>query len=117
MAILLETLLPSIPAAKLAVHCHDTYGQALANILVALQHGIAVIDASVSGLGGCPYAPGASGNVASEDVVDLFERQGIATGVDLDALVDATQWVEREVLQRPLPGRVYRAVSGQRERA
>ncbi len=86
---LLECLLRDIPASQLAVHCHDTYGQALANILVALQHGIATVDASVSGLGGCPYARGASGNVATEDVVYMLDGLGIETGVDLDALVAA----------------------------
>ncbi len=69
------------------------------------------------GLGGCPYAPGASGTVATEDVCDLFEREGIATGIDLDRLVDASAWLERDVLGRPLPGRVYRARRGARERA
>ncbi len=74
-------------------------------------------DSSLGGLGGCPYAPGASGNVATEDLVDLFECEGVTTGVDLDGLVDASSWLEREVLHRPLPGRVYRARLGARERA
>ena len=87
MARLLEVLLVDYPADQLAVHCHDTYGQALANILVALQHGIATVDASVAGLGGCPYASGASGNVASEDVVYMLDGLGIETGIDLAALV------------------------------
>lgn len=86
---LLETLLAEFDARQLAVHCHDTYGQALANILVALQHGIATVDASVAGLGGCPYAPGASGNVASEDVVYLLHGLGIHTGIDLERLAAA----------------------------
>ena len=89
MARLLETLLAQFTPGQLAVHCHDTYGQALSNILVALQHGIATVDASVAGLGGCPYARGASGNVATEDVVYMLHGMGIATGVDLDALVQA----------------------------
>ena len=89
MARLLEELLALYSPPQLAVHCHDTYGQALANILVALQHGIATVDASVAGLGGCPYARGASGNVATEDVVYMLHGMGIATGVDLDALVQA----------------------------
>jgi len=75
---------------------------------------VRIFDASLGGLGGCPYAPGASGNVATEDVVDLFARAGIATGVDLDALVDAAAWLEQDVLKRPLPGRVYRALQGRR---
>ena len=86
---LLETLLRDIPADKLALHCHDTYGQALANLLVGLQHGIATIDASVSGLGGCPYAKGATGNVATEDVVYMLNGLGIDTGIDLDKLMAA----------------------------
>lgn len=89
MAQLLDTLLAALPADKLAVHCHDTYGQALANILVALQHGIATVDASVAGLGGCPYARGASGNVASEDVVYMLNGLGIDCGIDLDKLIAA----------------------------
>jgi hydroxymethylglutaryl-CoA lyase len=84
---LLECLLGDYEPTALAVHCHDTYGQALANILVALQHGIATIDASVAGLGGCPYAKGASGNVATEDVVYLLNGMGIESGIDLDLLV------------------------------
>ncbi|MEP0203676.1 MAG: hydroxymethylglutaryl-CoA lyase [Halioglobus sp.] len=86
---LLELLLQDISPEKLALHCHDTYGQALANILVGLQHGIATIDASVSGLGGCPYAKGATGNVATEDVVFMLEGMGIETGIDLDKLMAA----------------------------
>jgi hydroxymethylglutaryl-CoA lyase len=106
-----------VPLERVALHLHDTYGRALANVEAGFAAGVRTFDAALGGLGGCPYAPGASGNVASEDVVDLFERQGVSTGVDLDSLVDATQWLEREVLQRPLPGRVYRALSGQREMA
>jgi hydroxymethylglutaryl-CoA lyase len=86
---LLVRLLTELPANKLAVHMHDTYGQALANILVALQHGIAVIDSSVAGLGGCPYAKGASGNVASEDLVYMLNGLGIEHGVNLEKLIAA----------------------------
>ena len=89
MARLLETLLGDYEPARLAVHCHDTYGQALSNILVALQHGIATVDASVAGLGGCPYAKGASGNVATEDVVYMLNGLGIESGLDLPALIAA----------------------------
>jgi hydroxymethylglutaryl-CoA lyase len=106
-----------VPLERVALHLHDTYGRALVNVQAGLEAGVRRFDASLGGLGGCPYAPGASGNVATEDVVDLFESQGIATGVDLDALVDATAWLERDVLKRPLPGRVYRARLGARERA
>ncbi len=83
---MLEAVLQHVPIAKVAVHFHDTYGQALANILVALQLGVSVIDSAVSGLGGCPYAKGASGNVATEDVVYMLNGMGIETGVDLDKL-------------------------------
>jgi hydroxymethylglutaryl-CoA lyase len=86
---LLATLVPALGAERLALHCHNTYGQALANLLVGLQWGIARIDTAVAGLGGCPYARGASGNVATEDVLYLLHDLGIETGVDLDAVVAA----------------------------
>ncbi|HEX4168554.1 MAG TPA: hypothetical protein VHZ55_24080, partial [Bryobacteraceae bacterium] len=86
---LLDAITRRIPPTALAVHFHDTYGQALVNIYTSLQHGIAVIDSSVAGLGGCPYAPGASGNVATEDVVYLLNGLGIETGVDLSKLAVA----------------------------
>lgn len=86
---LLRTLLAKLPAEKLAVHFHDTYGQSLANISVALDNGINVIDSAAAGLGGCPYAPGASGNVATEDVLYMLNGLGYDTGVDLDAVVKA----------------------------
>jgi hydroxymethylglutaryl-CoA lyase len=105
------------PLERIALHLHDTWGRALANVQAGYEAGVRTFDASLGGLGGCPYAPGASGNVATEDVVDLFGRAGIPTGVDLDALVDATAWLEQDVLKRPLPGRVYRARLGQRRRA
>ncbi len=79
MAAMLEEVMSQLPASCLAVHCHDTYGQALANILIALQAGVSVVDTSISGLGGCPYAPGASGNVATEDVVYMLNGLGIQT--------------------------------------
>lgn len=101
MAQLLEHLLARHPASQLAVHCHDTYGQALANILVALQHGIATVDASVAGLGGCPYAKGATGNVATEDVVYMLHGMGIATGLDLDQLVAAGARISRALGREP----------------
>ena len=105
------------PLAKIALHLHDTYGRALANVQAGYESGVRIFDAALGGLGGCPYAPGASGNVATEDVCDLFAREGIATGVDLERLVDASAWLERDVLGRALPGRVYRARKGARERA
>jgi hydroxymethylglutaryl-CoA lyase len=100
------------PLERIALHCHDTYGRALANVQAGFEAGVRTFDASLGGLGGCPYAPGASGNVATEDVVDLFEAAGVATGVDLTRLVAASAWLEDEVLHRPLPGRVYRARRG-----
>lgn len=90
---LLQTVTRDIPIEKLAVHFHDTYGQALTNIFAALQMGISVVDSSVAGLGGCPYARGASGNVATEDVVYLLNKLGIVTGIDLDKLVDAGNFI------------------------
>ncbi|MFV8819269.1 hydroxymethylglutaryl-CoA lyase [Haliea sp. E17] len=109
MATLLGVLLAEYPAERLAVHCHDTYGQALANILVALQHGIATVDASVAGLGGCPYAEGATGNVATEDVVYMLNGLGIYTGIDLPKLIAAGRNISA-VLGRPSASRVSRAM-------
>jgi hydroxymethylglutaryl-CoA lyase/(R)-citramalyl-CoA lyase len=90
------------------VHLHDTRGTALPGVIAALEAGATLVDASVGGIGGCPFAPGAQGNVATEDVVYLLEREGIATGVDLDALVAAARWLEG-IVGHPLPGRVQRA--------
>jgi len=90
---LLTTLLEHLPSSVLAVHCHDTYGQALANIVTALELGIEVVDASTAGLGGCPYAKGASGNVATEDVVYMLHGMDIHTGLDLDKLVDTGNFI------------------------
>ena len=109
MARLLETLLAQFTPQQLAVHCHDTYGQALANILVALQHGIAMVDTSVAGLGGCPYARGASGNVATEDVVYMLDGLGIASGLDLAALAAAGNRI-CATLGRPNGARTARAL-------
>ncbi|MCP4039217.1 MAG: hydroxymethylglutaryl-CoA lyase [bacterium] len=103
-----------VPLERIALHLHDTYGRALANLQAGLEEGIRIFDTSLGGLGGCPYAPGASGNVATEDVVDLLEREGVETGIDLSALVETTGWIE-EQLERPLPGRVYRALGGARK--
>ena len=98
-----------VPIAALAGHFHDTYGQALANIYAALELGVATFDCSVAGLGGCPYAKGATGNVASEDVVYLLDGLGIATGVDLMMLRDAGRYIS-DFLQRPTNSRVSRAL-------
>jgi isopropylmalate/homocitrate/citramalate synthase len=101
----LTACLAQAPVAQLAVHFHDTYGQALANILAALQLGIASVDSSIAGLGGCPYANGASGNVATEDVVYMLQGMGIETGIDLDALLKTSHWICAQ-LQRPNNSRV-----------
>jgi len=90
---MLDAVLGVVPAEKLAVHLHDTYGQALANILVALEKGLRTVDSSVAGLGGCPYARGATGNVATEDVVYMLEGMGMDTGVDLKALSRVGNWI------------------------
>jgi hydroxymethylglutaryl-CoA lyase len=90
---MLRAVAAEVPMAALAVHFHDTYGQALPNLLACLEEGVAVVDSSVSGTGGCPYARGASGNVATEDVVYMLHGMGIATGVDLARLVDTGRWL------------------------
>ena len=102
---LIDRLLDIIPADQLAVHFHDTYGQALANIYAALQAGITTIDSSVSGLGGCPYARGASGNVATEDVVYMLNGLGIKHGVDLEKLIEAGRSICK-ILGRPVMSKV-----------
>jgi hydroxymethylglutaryl-CoA lyase len=89
-----------VPKENLAVHCHDTYGQALANILVSLDEGITVVDSSVAGLGGCPYAQGATGNVATEDVVYMLESLGVKTGVNLDALCRVGESISNILMRR-----------------
>ena len=107
---MVDTVAEGVPRDSLAVHFHDTYGQALANILACLERGVAIVDASVSGLGGCPYAKGATGNVASEDVLYMLDGLGIATGVDLDALAGAGRFIG-EVLGREPASRVARALA------
>ncbi|XP_046549061.1 hydroxymethylglutaryl-CoA lyase, mitochondrial-like isoform X2 [Haliotis rubra] len=90
---LISTVSRKVPVDKLAVHCHDTYGQALANIFAALQMGVSVVDSSVSGLGGCPYAKGASGNVSTEDVVYMMNGMAIKTGVNIHKLIEAGSFI------------------------
>lgn len=107
---LFDVVAGQIPRGKLAGHFHDTYGQALANIYASLLEGIAVFDSSVAGLGGCPYAKGASGNVASEDVLYLLNGLGIETGIDLDRLIAAGQRIS-DVLGRANGSRVAKARS------
>jgi hydroxymethylglutaryl-CoA lyase len=106
---MLEAVMMKVPAAQLAVHFHDTYGQALANIYAALQCGIATVDSSISGLGGCPYAQGASGNVATEDVVYMLNGLGINTGVDLKKLIQVGRFITR-VLGRQSQSKVNLAM-------
>ena len=98
----------AVPVATLAVHFHDTRGSALANVLAALQEGIAVVDSAAGGLGGCPYAPGASGNLATEDLVYMLHGMGIATGVDLAAVAEASRAIGHR-LGRTLPSRYLQA--------
>jgi hydroxymethylglutaryl-CoA lyase len=107
---LIDLVAESVPRERLAVHFHDTYGQALANILASLEKGIAVVDSSVAGLGGCPYAKGATGNVASEDVLYMLDGMGITTGVDLGRLVEAGRFIS-DLLGRPTGSRVARAMT------
>lgn len=112
---LLDEVSKRIPIDKIAVHFHDTYGQALANIFAALQMGISNIDSSVAGLGGCPYAKGASGNVATEDVVYLLNGLSIDSGIDLEKLVDAGNYIS-DFLKRGNGSKVARAIMSNRNK-
>ncbi|EIL88862.1 hydroxymethylglutaryl-CoA lyase [Rhodanobacter fulvus Jip2] len=105
---MLRAVAGEVPMAALAVHFHDTYGQALANILACLEEGVRVIDSAVSGTGGCPYAKGATGNVASEDVVYMLHGMGLETGVDLDLLINTGAWLATQ-LHKETASRVTRA--------
>lgn len=108
---MLEAVAAHVPVEKLAAHFHDTYGQALANLYAVLEEGVAVIDASVAGLGGCPYARGASGNVATEDVLYLLNGLDIDTGVDLNKLVATGNWISGQ-LKRQNGSKVGQALGG-----
>jgi hydroxymethylglutaryl-CoA lyase len=110
-----DEVLQHYPLADVSGHFHDTYGQALANTLAALQLGVASFDTSIAGLGGCPYAKGATGNVATEDVVYLLHGMGIDTGIDLDALIDAGVYISSQ-LGRPTQSRVAKAMLAKREK-
>lgn len=112
---MLRAVAANIPAARLAMHFHDTYGQALANLYAGLEEGVRVIDAAAGGLGGCPYAPGATGNVATEDVVYMLEGMGVKTGVDMDKLLAATNEMSR-VLGKPPVSRVASALNAKKKR-
>jgi hydroxymethylglutaryl-CoA lyase len=107
---MLKAVAGEVPMPALAVHFHDTYGQALANILACLEEGVAVVDSAVSGTGGCPYAKGASGNVASEDVVYLLHGLGVETGIDLDKLSETGLWLSA-LLGHETSSKVARAMS------
>lgn len=109
-AVIARVLGGGVPTPALALHLHDTYGQALANVLAALRLGIAEFDSSIGGLGRCPYARGAAGNLATEDLVWMLHGLGIETGLDLDALASTTQWFSGE-RGRPAPSRVSRALA------
>ena len=113
---MIETVAKKIPVGKLAGHFHDTYGQALANILAVMELGVATFDSSVAGLGGCPYAKGATGNVASEDVLYMLSGLGIETGVDMGKLLDAAEFICAQ-LKRPTVSRAGRALAAKREKA
>ncbi|MGY4418695.1 isopropylmalate/homocitrate/citramalate synthase [Bradyrhizobium sp. JR6.1] len=104
-----------LPVGNLAMHFHDTYGQALANLYAGMEEGVRVIDAAAGGLGGCPYAPGATGNVATEDVVYMLEGMGVKTGIDMDRLLATTNEVAR-LLGRPPVSRVASALNAKRKR-
>ncbi len=105
---MLRAVRSAVPIEQLAVHFHDTYGQALANIYACIEEGVRVADASVGGLGGCPYAKGATGNVATEDLVYMLHGMGLETGIDLDALCDTARWISAELGREPA-SRVARA--------
>mgnify|MGYP000296550516 FL=1 len=105
----------AVGVEKLAVHFHDTYGQALANILASLDMGIRVIDTSVGGLGGCPYAPGAKGNVATEDVLFMLNGMGITTGVDIEKICKASEYIFQKLGRVP-SSRVFNALQSKKKR-
>jgi hydroxymethylglutaryl-CoA lyase len=113
---LIARLKEGLPGVHLRLHLHDTYGRALANTVAALQAGVRQFDGSVGGLGGCPYAPGASGNVATEDLVAMLQAMGVETGVDVDALLEVAEFVET-LAGRRLDGKVKQAAAATRLRA
>ncbi|SDH58571.1 hydroxymethylglutaryl-CoA lyase [Actinokineospora alba] len=110
-AVIAAVALDGVPVDAVAVHFHDTYGQALSNTLAALRLGVTTVDSSAGGLGGCPYAESATGNLATEDLVWMLDGLGVETGVDLDKLADTSAWMA-ERLGRPSPSRVVRALRG-----
>jgi hydroxymethylglutaryl-CoA lyase len=112
----LNAVLSKVPVETIALHMHDTHGSALANVQRGLESGVAIFDAAAGGLGGCPFAPGASGNLATEDLVELLDSLGVHTGVDLNKLFEATAFAEQGV-GRALPGRVYRAMRSEQHKS
>ena len=110
---LLKKLEGQVDKKRVALHFHDTFGTALSNVVVGLDSGISVFDASIGGMGGCPYAPGAAGNLATEDLVYMLEGMGVKTGIDLDKLVDCGQLAE-SIIEHKLPGRCLQARLAQR---
>ncbi|MTV12890.1 MULTISPECIES: hydroxymethylglutaryl-CoA lyase [Bradyrhizobium] len=112
---MLRAVTSELPVGNLAMHFHDTYGQALANLYAGMEEGVRVIDAAAGGLGGCPYAPGATGNVATEDVVYMLEGMGVKTGIDMDRLLATTNEVAG-LLGRPPASRVASALNAKRKR-
>src|SRR2546429_9132684 len=112
---LLRAVAGSVPMANLAMHFHDTYGQALANLYAGLEEGARAIDSAAGGLGGCPYAPGATGNVATEDVIYMLEGMGIGTGVDMQKLLAATNEISG-LLGHPPASSVASALNARRSR-
>jgi hydroxymethylglutaryl-CoA lyase len=113
---MIEAVAKRVPIERLAGHYHDTYGQALANIYASMELGVATFDSSVAGLGGCPYAKGASGNVATEDVVYMLHGLGIRTGVDLDKLVETGQWISSVLGREPL-SKAGKAIAAKKAKA
>jgi isopropylmalate/homocitrate/citramalate synthase len=113
VAIVVGRVAQRLPLDKIALHFHDTRGTGLANVLAALDLGVGTFDSSAGGLGGCPYAPGATGNLATEDLIYMLDGLGIATGVDLEAVVRASNFIETRV-GHPLPSRYYRAARASR---
>ena len=99
---MVEAVAAEVPLERLALHFHDTYGQALANVLACLELGVSIVDSAVAGLGGCPYAKGASGNLASEDLLYMLDGLGIETGVDLDALAAAGRFISEQLGRAPV---------------
>ncbi len=110
-----ERVASRVPLERIALHFHDTRGMALANVMMGLELGVTTFDASAGGLGGCPYAPGATGNLATEDLIYMLDGLGVATGVSLPALLEASRFIEPTV-GHPLPSRYYRAVSARTPR-